>query len=95
MIERTSNLTVLQNNILGGIWTDEGHSCFLKAIDRMSDTAAEKLAWEVDRLTVTLKPWIAIAADLHAKHANQCTPAQQDDLLAFILKRHWHWRVPS
>ena len=93
-----SNYTILQRNVLGSLRHEESHKAFLRAqcLPQNDEASyfAQALAEEVDRLCEFLKPMISQAAAAY-DFTNGIKVSQeiQDDLLDFILKRHWHWRM--
>lgn len=85
------NYTILQRNILSSLENEEAKSSFLAAQEQPGNDThsynAEKFAREVDRLCSVLKPLIG-----QASKPFEANNDVQSDVLAFILKRHWHLR---
>lgn len=90
-----TNYSILQRNILASLDTNEGKIAFLKAQDQPHNDHhsyfAEKIAREVDLVCSIVAPAIEQASGFHCVRTNA---DQQKDLLKFMLKRHWHWRMP-
>lgn len=86
-----SNYYILQQNILNSLEHEEAKRAFLKAQEQPRNNAhsywAEDVAREVDTLCTSLKPAIEFAG-----RAFQANNDVKNDLLDFILKRHWHLR---
>lgn len=86
------NYSILEQNLLASFENEEAKGAFLRAKEHPQNDQysyfAESVAREVDDLSRVLKP--AIGAAAKPFEANNDV---QSDLLAFILKRHWHSRV--
>ena len=95
-----SNLSILEQNILLGIESEEGQKLFLKFKDR-DVLKAERCAWELDRLV----PWIDWLLPLSCRalidqqpnnpHLNRDVEEVFAGVKKFILDRHRYWRYPQ
>ena len=92
-----SNYTVLQQNVLASLQSEESKKAFLWACDRPTADRyqynAEAYAREVELIAGMVTPIISSAMG-HQPVKPHDIEATKGDLLDFMLKRHRHWRFP-
>lgn len=84
----SSNLSILQRNIIDALDCEVASQAFLRACDRTGVLEAERFAIEVRQLVQFLDPALAKAATIHELEA------VPDGLLQYMLDRHWHSWFP-
>lgn len=82
----TSNLSIIQRNIVHGLDCEISEASFLRACDHTSILSAEAFAYEVRELVRFLVPALSLSA--RALPTDGAPPGLMD----FILSRHWHSR---
>lgn len=87
------NMPVLWQNALAGFSTEIARKAwvwFAETRGAGMQYAADRYAEEVDKLVLTIRPMLSVAARAHSSNGSD---EVLDDLLRFILMRHANWRL--
>lgn len=84
----TTNMPILWQNAMLWVQTEIGRKAWIWFMETRGGAAdADKYAWEVDGLVLTIRPMIDLANEPHGG-----SDEVMDDLMRFILVRHANWR---